>query len=209
MSYGAGTPTTTAAAPTLGSGMSGWEKGGLLGAGGLGLGALFGLGGEQESFGGGTPQSYLGQVPDILKKYFAPYQGLVEDPTAKLGEIGSHYTQSPGYHFALQQAMQGIGSAAAAGGMAGSPQQQQQAAGAAQGLASQDYGNYMQRALGLYGTGLTGYRGLGEDLASNLMSQSQLAQLQQEEAAKEKEQRHSDIWGTIGTIGGAAAMALI
>lgn len=109
MSYGAGTPTTTAAAPTLGSGMSGWEKGGLLGAGGLGLGALFGLGGEQESFGGGTPQSYLGQVPDILKKYFAPYQGLVEDPTAKLGEIGSHYTQSPGYHFALQQALKVLG----------------------------------------------------------------------------------------------------
>jgi hypothetical protein len=127
------------------------------------------------------------------------------DPTALMQQIGGGYQASPGYQFQLGQAMKGIGQAAAAGGMAGSPMQQQQSGQVAQGLASQDYYNYLNRALGLYQTGAGGYRGLGEDLASSLLSEAQLAQLQQEEAAKEKEQKSSDIWGSIGKIGGVIA----
>ena len=154
---------------------------------------------------GGGADQYMSQIPDILKKYFAPYEGLVQDPTQKLSQIGAGYKQSPGYQFALNQALKGVGQASAAGGMAGSPQQQQQAAATAQGLASQDYGQYMQRALGLYGTGLAGQRGLGEDLASSLMSRAQLAQLQQEEAARQQEQSKSNIWGALGSAAGIAA----
>lgn len=156
--------------------------------------------------GSNTPEGELSQIPGMLPQYFKPYEQML-DPSTLMSQIGSHYQQSPGYQFSLNQALKGVGQAATAGGMAGSPQQQQQAASAAQGLASQDYGNYMQQALRLYTTGAGGYRGLGEDLASNLMSQAQLQQLQQEERDKAKEQRHSDIWGTIGTIGGAAATA--
>lgn len=207
--YGYGTDSGVGAGAPATSGMSGWEKAGLAGAGGLGalgLSSLFGGGGSGFSTAGA--EGYLSQIPDVLKKYFQPYQQMVQDPTGKMKELGEGYQESPGYHFALSQALQGVGQASGAAGMVGSPQQQQQAAQMAQGIASQDYGNYMNRILGMYQTGAKGYSGLGEDLSSALMSQAQLQQLQQEEEAKEREQRHSDIWQTIGTIGGAAAKSI-
>ena len=184
-----------------GGGMSNWGKAGLLGLGGLGLGALFG-----GSEGSAAPEAggYLSQIQQMLPQYFKPYQQML-DPTALMSKIGAGYQQSPGYQFQLGQAMKGIGQAAAAGGMAGSPMQQQQAAQTATGLANQDYYNYLNQALGLYQTGAGGYRGLGEDLSSILMSQAQLAQLQQEEAAKEAEQKHHDLWSAIGSGIGAIA----
>lgn len=203
--HGYGTDSGIGAGAPMTSSMPSWEKAGLAGAGGLGIGALSGMfGSDDESVSGGGNQ-YLSQIPDILKKYFAPYQQMEQDPTGKLKELGQGYTASPGYHFALQQALQGVGSAAASGGMAGSPMQQQQSAQTAQGLASQDYGNYMQRALGMYQTGAQGYSRLGEDLSSNLMSQAQYQQLQEEEAQRNKEQSSSDMWGSIGSIAGSAA----
>lgn len=208
---GAGAPTPGGAATAGGGGwgsMNPWEKAGIGAAGGLGaLGLSSMFGGDDQGFDISGASGYLGQVPDILKKYFAPYQKML-DPTSMMKQFGAGYTESPGYQFSLGQALKGVGSAAAAGGMAGSPMQQQQAAGTAQGMASRDYGQYMQRALGLYGQGAQGYRGLGEDLASNLMSQAQLQQLQQEEEAKEREQSSSDMWGAIGKIGGAAASVI-
>lgn len=165
------------------------------------MGATGGLGAGAPTSGG--PGGYLQQIQQMLPQYFQPYQQML-DPAQLMKQIGASYQASPGYEYELGQAMRGIGQAAAAGGMAGSPMQQQQTAEAAQGIAARDYGDYMQRALGLYTTGAGGYRVLGEDLASALMSQAQLAKLQQEEAAREREQKHHDIWSTIGTIGGAA-----
>lgn len=167
---------------------------------GLGSGQPFGMTG-----GATTPMGYLGQIQTMLPQYFQPYQRML-DPTQMMQEFGGQYTQSPGYQYQLSQALKAGGQAAAAGGMAGSPMQQQQAMQTAQGLAGQDYYNYLDRALGLYQTGAGGYRGLGEDLASALMEQAQLQQLQQEEAEREKEQKHHDVWSTIGagvgTLGG-------
>lgn len=208
--YGYGPDSGMGAAPTVGAGgaapttMNPWEKAGIVGAGGLGALGLSSMFGGGQGFDTSGASGYLGQIPDVLKKYFEPYQQML-DPTAKLKELGGGFTASPGYQYSLSQALKGVGSAAAAGGMAGSPMQQQQAAGTAQGLASQDYGQYMQRAMGMFGQGAAGYRGLGEDLASNLMSQAHLQQLQQEEEAKQREQQSSDMWGALGKIGGAAA----
>lgn len=182
-------------------GMNPWESG-MAGGGGFALlSSMFG----DDDDGGQGAGGYLGQISQMLPKYFEPYQEML-DPGKLMGKIGGGFKSSPGYQFSLGQALKGVGQASAAGGMAGSPMQQQQAAGAAQGLASQDYGNYMQRALGLYGQGAQGYRGLGEDLASALMSQSQLAQLQQEEAQRGQMQQSSDMWGALGSIGSAAMM---
>lgn len=209
--YGYGQDSGMGAAPTAGVGggapltTSLPQKGiDYLKGGGLPGMAYKSLFGGSQGFDISGASGYLGQIPDVLKKYFEPYQEML-DPTSKLKELGGGFTASPGYQYSLSQAMKGIGSAAAAGGMAGSPMQQQQAAGTAQGLASQDYGQYMQRAMGMFGQGAAGYRGLGEDLASNLMSQAHLQQLQQEEEAKEREQSSSDMWGALGKIGGAAA----
>lgn len=156
-------------------------------------------------FGGGKDPSkdamkYLNQVPGTVKPYYDPfiqagqrqlpgleeqYAGLISNPGQMLNQIGSGYQQSPGYEFALQQALQGAQHSAAAGGMAGSPMAQQQSMQLANDIASQDYQRYLQNALGLYGTGLSGSQGLynmgygasdtlAQLLAGNLGSQASL-----------------------------------
>lgn len=172
----------------------------------LGLGSLFGAGAG--FLGGGKYRdpskaafSYLNQIPGILATTASPYSsagvgalptlqsqfgGLSQDPGARLNQIGAGYHESPGYNFAVQQAMQAARNAAASQGLAGSPQHEQQSAQLASNLANQDYNNWLQQALGLYGTGLGGeeslYKtgaqagiGLGRDIGSVLGTQAQLA----------------------------------
>lgn len=189
--------------PHSGSQILPWLAGG--GAVGAGLSSLFS--GGDDNFDTSEASGYLSQIPDILKKYFAPYQQMATDPTGQMSRLGQGYKASPGYEYELSQALKAGGSAAAAGGMAGSPMQQQQAQQTATGLAGQDYYKYLQDAMGMYMGGAKGFSQLGENLSSNLMSQSQLAQLRQEEEQRQRMQRESDIWGTIGTVGGAAAKA--
>jgi hypothetical protein len=153
-----------------------------------------------------SPQSYLGQIPDILQKYYQPYSQML-DPTTLMSKFGAQYTKDPGYQFELGEGERAIGSAAAAGGMAGSPQQQQQAGTLAENLANQYYSNYLNRALGIFGQGAGGYSQLGQSLASNLMSESSLAQLQKEEQERQQEEaarRSQEMWGDIGQLGGQA-----
>lgn len=143
---------------------------------------------------------YFDQIPDELRKYFDPYiqagnralpglerehGRLITDPGKRMNEIGADYQQSPGFQFALQKALQGAGHAAAAGGMAGSPQHEEQNMGIATGLANQDYNQWLQQALGLYGRGLSGEEniygigaragmGMGENMASYLANRAKL-----------------------------------
>jgi hypothetical protein len=118
---------------------------------------------------------YLDKIPGMAQNAYNPYiqagnrqlPGLEEqygqlmnDPGGRMNQIGAGYQQSPGFQFALQQALQGSGNAQAAGGMAGSPQHEQQNMGIATNLANQDYNQYLQNALGMYGEGLQGSQGL-------------------------------------------------
>lgn len=120
-------------------------------------------------------KKYLEKIPGMIKPYYDPYieagnrqlPGLEEqygqmmnDPGGKLNDIGQGYHQSPGFDFALKQALQGSGNAASAGGMAGSPQHEYQNMETATGLADQDYNSWLSNALGLYGGGLSGSQGL-------------------------------------------------
>ena len=197
--------------------------GGMLGSM---LGGLFG--GQQNP--GSAGMDYYSKIPGMIKPYFNPYiqegkgdlsslhnqvMGLLNDPSALLSKIGSHYQQSPGYKFSVDQATQGANRAAAAGGMAGSPAEQQQLAGHINQLANQDYGNYMNRALGLHSQGLQGLTGLNQmgynaatglagDLASNQMNMGNLAMQQ----AKAANAQSADESGGIGSlIGGIAGLA--
>jgi hypothetical protein len=212
---------------------SGFDIRKLLGAGGLGAIGT-GLGGM---FGGfdnpaDNAMDYLNQAPDVLKKYLDPYinagqralpglEGqygqLMNNPGGRMNQIGSQYQQSPGFQFALQQALQGANHAAAAGGMAGSPQHQQQNMQVATGLANQDYNQWLQQALGLYGTGLSGQQGiyntgaaagvgLGQDLASILGSQAQLSY----EGQNAQNQAEGGAFGSLmGGLGSLGAMLLL
>lgn len=204
---------------TMSRGQLGAGAGGLIGAG---LGGLFADWNNPAD----AASPYFDQIPGQLEKYFNPYiqagnralpgleqqyGKLITDPSGRLNEIGAGYQQSPGFQFAMQQALQGAGHASAAGGMAGSPMAQQQSMQLASDIASQDYNNYMRNALGLYGQGLQGQHGLyntgaesgmrmGENLASVLAQRARLAY----EGQNAENQRSGGIWGSIGSGLGTA-----
>lgn len=178
-------------------------------------------------FGGGENNNpanaampYMNQIPGQTSPYFQPYVGygqnalpglaqqyggLLNNPGGKLNEIGQSYHESPGFKFALEQALQGAGHGAAAGGMAGSPQHEQQNMGIATGLANQDYNNWLGQATGLYNQGLAGQQGLASGglqagtsmadmIAQTLAQQGNLAFNGQ----RQQNQNRSDMFGNIG-----------
>lgn len=93
-----------------------------------------------------------GQIPGLEKEY----KDLMGNTGDVLKRLGEGYQKSPGFDFALKQALGGAGNAAAAGGMAGSPQHEMENMGLATDLANKDFNTYLQNALGLYGRGLSG-----------------------------------------------------
>ena len=145
--------------------------GGLASLGG-GIAGLFGKAGKNPS---DAAMGYLNQIPGQTKPYYQPYMDAGKGALSNLqnedgdllngtkqNQLGENYKQSPGYQFALQQALQGSNNAAAMGGNLGMPQHEQSNMETAQGLASQDYNNYMQNQMGLYGQGLQGNQGLNQ-----------------------------------------------
>jgi hypothetical protein len=171
--------------------------------------------------------NYMNQIPAQLQKYMSPYIDagtrqlpglesqygqLMNDPGGRMNQIGQSYHQSPGFQFAMQQALQGAGHAAAAGGMAGSPQHEQQNMGLATNLANQDYNEWLSNALGMYSKGLQGSQGLydtgaktgmqmGEDMSSVLANQAKLAY----EGQNTENEHEGGEWGSF--LGGAGQLA--
>ena len=169
---------------------------------------------------------YLNQIPGQTQPYQQPwfeagrsaipklqgqYDSLTNDPGSKMNDIGKSFQQSPGFQFALQQALQGGNHAAAAGGMAGSPQHEQQNMQLATDLGNQDYHNWMNNALGLYGADLQGQQGLSQQgqqsgqsiadmIAQTLAQQGNLAF----QGSRQQNQNKNDLWGNIFKGAGAA-----
>jgi hypothetical protein len=207
----------------MASDLSNWMTAGGAGAAGWGLGQMMGNYKNPAD----SAMGDMGQIPGQINKYFGPYiqQGqdqygglnkqygdLMNDPGGRVNQIGQSYHQSPGFQFALQQALQGAGHAAAAGGMAGSPQHEQQNMQVATGLANQDYNNYLQNALGQYDVGLKGSQGLydtgaaagqrgGEDMASYFANRAKLNY----EGQNAENQHEGGMWGSL--LGGAGTIA--
>lgn len=168
---------------------------------------------------------YYNQVNQQLPGYYQPYtQGgswagnklqdqfgtLLKNPGQFVNSVGSNYQQSPGLQFQEQQATNAANNASAAGGMAGSPQEQQQLATTVNGLANQDYYQYLNSALGEYNQGLSGTENmydtgansannLATNIGQNLSNQGNLAyagQINQNQAVG------GGIGSLIGGIGG-------
>lgn len=196
-----------------------------LGATGLGagLGGLFG--GNSNPADAANP--YLQQIPGAISPYYNPYmnagnqalpqlQGqynnLLNNPGGFLNQIGSQYQQSPGFQFALQQALKGSNQAMAAGGMAGSPEAMQQAEQVGTQLGNQDYYNWLQQATGMYGQGLQGEQGLagmGFGAASGMADQVAQALAQQGAYAYQGQAAQNQASGSnFGNILGGAGMLL-
>jgi len=162
---------------------------------------------------------YLNQIPGQASPYLDPffqagkgalnplqeqYKNLLGDPGGFMNKIGGSYQQSPGFKSAMEQALAAGNHAAAAGGMAGTPQSQFQQMQMATGLANQDYNNWMQNALGLYGQGLTGEQGMAgmgqqagqslSDLISQTLAQQGNLAFQ---GQRQQNQNKNDLWGNI------------
>lgn len=195
----------------------------------------------QNPFGSSVSQ-FFQQIPGSISPYLNPYvqqgqnagnmlQGqygqLLNDPSAIMNKIGGSFQSSPGYEYQKKQMMNAVNNAAAAGGYMGSPQAQQRMAENIGGLANQDYWNYMNKGLGLYGQGLQGEQGLNqlgfgassqmaqqladalrqqgmlqfqgnEDMNQALANQAQLAYAGQ----ANKNQQNQGFWSGIGSLAG-------
>lgn len=144
---------------------------------GFGLGSVAGgaLGDLYNLFFGKDPYEeaakYINQIPNTISPYYSPYVNagsntignytgvsnqLMTNPTGYLSSLGSQFTTSPGYQFNYQQALNAANQAASAGGMLGTSQHQQQASTIASNLASQEYNNYINQAMGILNRGMTG-----------------------------------------------------
>lgn len=194
------------------------------GLGGIGAG-LMGLldPGQNPS---DAASQYYNQIPGVYQKYLNPYnqmgqqagqnlQGqysqLENNPGGMLNQIGSNYHQSPGFQFALNQAMQGGNRGMAAGGLAGSPSNQMQNMGTATQMGNQDYYNYLQQATGLYGQGLQGQQNMyfgGLDAANNMSNGMAQALTQQGSNAYKGAQNQNQQQGGAfsNLLSGAAAI---
>jgi len=165
---------------------------------GSAIGDLFGawnLNNQSYNNPANSAMSYLNQIGPMAQGYMNPYinagnqamgqlQGqygqLINNPGGMVNNIGQSFHQSPGYQFQVNQATGAANRAAAAGGMLGSPQEQQQLGSTVNGLANQDYYNWLSNAEGMYGKGLQGLQGLnqmGYGASNNLMD-TLAAQLQ-------------------------------
>jgi hypothetical protein len=199
-------------------------------AGGLssmmsGLGGLFGSKKQkQKDNPANAANQYLNQIPGVMNPYFQPYinagqqvdpqlqqlySQMIGNPQQFYNQMGQGYKESPGYQTRLQQALGGAGNAAAAGGMLGSPMHQQQAAQISGDMASQDYEQYLNHMLGLFGGGLSGQQGIsnrgyeagtryGENLGNILGNQADVAFKGQAGQNLQNNQNWSNLFGGLG-----------
>lgn len=203
-----------------------WQNGALGALGGLGQigGGLYGLFGSKNPAQGA--QGYYNQIPGTVAPYYNPYiqagQGalgqygheakdLINDPSGVYNKLTEGYKQSPGYQFALEQALGAGKNAAAAGGMLGSPQHEQQSMQIASDIASQDFNNYLNAVSGLYGQGMSGLgnisqlgygasTGLGDMLGGNLAQQGGLNFAGQQWQNQNRSSGAGNILGGLGSL---------
>lgn len=168
---------------------------------------------------------YINQIPGKAGQYLDPYfqagkgalgplqeqyAKLLGDPGSWMNKIGESYQQSPGFKAAMEQALTAGNHAAAAGGMAGTPQSQFQQMKMATDLSNQDYNNWMNNALGLYGQGLSGQQGMaGMGLQAGTSMADIIAQTLAQQGnmafrgAQEKNSQKNSWLSGLGKIAGA------
>jgi hypothetical protein len=201
------------------------------GIGGIAGNALWNIFGGNENP-SDAAQPYLDQMESTISPYYKPYiengnqlmpymqdqyKSLINNPMGMYNQVSQGYQQSPGYQWQQEQGMNAANNAAAAGGMIGSPQHQQQAATMTQGLANQDYWNYMSNALGsssgMFGAGLNGMSGLNNmqyktgyhasNELANSLGNSLLTQANNAYAGQQNEnESEGGLFGSLGSMAG-------
>lgn len=167
-----------------------------------GIGGLFGIGKPNT----GQANNYLAQMQPYVNQYLQPYINAGTNPTETLSKFGAGYQASPGYQYNVDQATKAANNAAAAGGFIGSPQQQEYMAKQIGGLASQDYNQYMNNALGLYNTGYGASMGATNTLSDMLKAQAQMAYSDAMNKANAQSSSSGGLFGGIGKMLGGLGL---
>lgn len=107
-------------------------------------------------------EPYMQAGATALPTVMDEYAMLINDPGSFWASLGSGFTESPGYQYQYNEAMNASNQAAAAGGMAGTQSHQQYSSAVASDLAAQGYTNYMDDMMMLYKMGLVGMEDLNK-----------------------------------------------
>lgn len=154
--------------------------GGMLAAGALGAGASL-LSGKMQA---DASKNALGAMSGIVGPYAQAGQSVLPNILGMLGIgpngpdpglAGKIFGASPDYQFAHDQGMLGVNRDLASKGLLNSGAAVRDTSAFNQGLASQTFGNYFQRLMGVYNTGAQTAAGFGDSTA-NLMTQRAGAQ---------------------------------
>lgn len=198
---------------------------------GYGSGAAGIGGGLYNLFSGGPgiakeANKYLNQIPGAMQPYYQPYMGAGKNALGQLmgqygqltgstgdvyNKLASGYQQSPGFQEQLNKALGAAKSSAAAGGMLGTPASNIQAGGLAADISAKDFGDYMSRMMGLYGTGLQGLSGInqmgfgastdyGNMLGNILGQQAQYGAMEKAMRNQQRGQGMGQLFGGLGTL---------
>jgi hypothetical protein len=184
---------------------------------------------------------YISQIPGQTQQYYSPYmqagKGSMEELQNQYkdliggnvqGRLGESYQASPGYQLRLKEALGAAGNAAAAGGGLGTPMHQGRAEETALKLSGEDYQNYINNQMNLYGLGLKGNERLNQmgfqanqDYANTIANTLGQQGAYSYSGQAGQNQAKSDAWGNIfsglgmaagsfagGPIGAAAGGAL-
>lgn len=114
---------------------------------------------------------YMNQIAPMAKENLQPWQqqgqqaqqqnqqqfsSMASNPADFLAQLRATYSPSEGYKFKQQQMAKAMSGASAAGGFRGTESDQAAQANLVKGLLSEDEGAYLDRVLGIQGTGLQG-----------------------------------------------------
>lgn len=201
---------------------------GSLGGAGTALGGLAGLfGNKNKNNPANDAMKYLNQIPGQTGQYFQPwinkgnvasdklsnqYNKMTTNPGDLYASLGKGYQQSPGYQFKLNQALDAGANASARGGMLGTPQDQQYAQQTAHDISNQDYEDYMNHILGIYGSGQQGLQGqqtiganmsqdYGNSLANLLGQQAQYAFMGKQGQNQANQANWGNLFSGLGAMG--------
>ena len=171
---------------------------------------------------GNQSMSALGnQIASLLgggSQLQGAYGSMISNPGAYLNSIGAGYQQSPGYQYELQQGQDSVSNAAASGGYVGTPQEQQYMANTTEGIANQDYNDWLNHTMnilqmgiggaqGMYNTGFSGAQDmshLGYDASNSMaetIAQSLMQQANLDYASQVNQNQHN-----MGMVGAGAGL---
>lgn len=132
-------------------------------------------------------------------------KGALSQMQALNGGDFSSFTQSPDYQFSLNQGLLGLDNSAASRGSLFSGGHSADVMKFAQGLASQNYGNYYNRLAGLAGVGQSSANQLGaygQSMANSITGINQNNAANQTNSIYNKANAYSNMASQFGQIGG-------